>query len=163
MAHCHCGNESSFKDCCEKFITGKETPKTAESLMRARYSAYATGKVEFVGETHTADGEKFDLEEARRWSKESSWQGLEILNTKDGGEKDDHGIVEFVANYKGKDGTAHHHHEVSEFVKVDGKWLYKTGSIVGGGTIKREGPKVGRNDPCPCGSGKKFKKCCLNQ
>ena len=26
-------------------------------------------------------------------------------------------------------------------------------------TIKREGPKVGRNDPCPCGSGKKYKKC----
>ena len=26
--------------------------------------------------------------------------------------------------------------------------------------IKRETPKVGRNDPCPCGSGKKYKKCC---
>jgi uncharacterized protein YecA (UPF0149 family) len=25
----------------------------------------------------------------------------------------------------------------------------------------RPGPKVGRNDPCPCGSGKKYKKCCL--
>ena len=30
----------------------------------------------------------------------------------------------------------------------------------GGGTIVRNQPKVGRNDPCPCGSGKKFKKCC---
>lgn len=30
-----------------------------------------------------------------------------------------------------------------------------------GVTIKREGKKVGRNDPCPCGSGKKYKKCCL--
>ena len=27
-------------------------------------------------------------------------------------------------------------------------------------TYRREGPKVGRNDPCPCGSGKKYKKCC---
>ena len=27
-------------------------------------------------------------------------------------------------------------------------------------TFRREAPKVGRNDPCPCGSGKKFKKCC---
>ena len=27
-------------------------------------------------------------------------------------------------------------------------------------TVKREGKKVGRNDPCPCGSGKKYKKCC---
>jgi uncharacterized protein len=28
--------------------------------------------------------------------------------------------------------------------------------------IRREAPKVGRNDPCPCGSGRKFKKCCLH-
>jgi preprotein translocase subunit SecA len=30
-----------------------------------------------------------------------------------------------------------------------------------GVTIRREGKKVGRNDPCPCGSGKKYKRCCL--
>jgi len=29
-------------------------------------------------------------------------------------------------------------------------------------TVKRDAPKVGRNDPCPCGSGKKYKKCCIN-
>jgi uncharacterized protein YecA (UPF0149 family) len=29
-----------------------------------------------------------------------------------------------------------------------------------GRPIRRTEPKVGRNDPCPCGSGKKFKKCC---
>ena len=28
------------------------------------------------------------------------------------------------------------------------------------GTIRREGKKIGRNDPCPCGSGKKYKQCC---
>ena len=27
-------------------------------------------------------------------------------------------------------------------------------------TVRNEGPKVGRNDPCPCGSGKKYKNCC---
>ena len=32
-----------------------------------------------------------------------------------------------------------------------------------GETIRRDGPKVGRNDPCPCGSGKKYKKCCLKK
>ena len=35
-------------------------------------------------------------------------------------------------------------------------WLAKRGTQ----TIRREEPKVGRNDPCPCGSGKKFKQCC---
>ena len=35
-------------------------------------------------------------------------------------------------------------------------WLARRGA----GTFRREQPKVGRNDPCPCGSGRKFKKCC---
>ena len=30
-------------------------------------------------------------------------------------------------------------------------------------TFRREMPKVGRNDPCPCGSGKKYKNCCMNK
>jgi tetratricopeptide (TPR) repeat protein len=30
-------------------------------------------------------------------------------------------------------------------------------------TVRRETPKIGRNDPCPCGSGKKYKKCCINK
>ena len=30
-------------------------------------------------------------------------------------------------------------------------------------TYRREMPKVGRNDPCPCGSGKKYKNCCMNK
>ncbi|MBT6848912.1 MAG: hypothetical protein HOA14_15960, partial [Planctomycetaceae bacterium] len=42
-----------------------------------------------------------------------------------------------------------------------------TNSSDGGGdnskTIRNAGPKVGRNDPCPCGSGKKYKKCCLGK
>jgi uncharacterized protein YecA (UPF0149 family) len=42
---------------------------------------------------------------------------------------------------------------------------YSYGAAASGGrdakveTIQRQAPKVGRNDPCPCGSGKKFKKC----
>jgi DNA-binding Lrp family transcriptional regulator len=35
--------------------------------------------------------------------------------------------------------------------------------LAAGETYKREGKKVGRNDPCPCGSGRKYKKCCLNK
>lgn len=36
------------------------------------------------------------------------------------------------------------------------------GAIVPSEPYQRPAPKVGRNDPCPCGSGKKYKKCCLN-
>jgi preprotein translocase subunit SecA len=34
------------------------------------------------------------------------------------------------------------------------------GSVEKPETVRREGKKIGRNDPCPCGSGKKYKKCC---
>ena len=46
------------------------------------------------------------------------------------------------------------------------KWMQKHPEVLQGGetvkveTVRREEPKVGRNDPCPCGSGKKYKKCC---
>ena len=32
-------------------------------------------------------------------------------------------------------------------------------AVFSGDTVRRDAPKVGRNEPCPCGSGKKFKKC----
>lgn len=40
-------------------------------------------------------------------------------------------------------------------------WKEETGQFINA-PVRREAPKVGRNDPCPCGSGKKYKKCCLN-
>ena len=43
--------------------------------------------------------------------------------------------------------------------EADG-WKFEDGELVGETPIVREAPKVGRNDPCPCGSGKKYKKCC---
>ena len=55
-----------------------------------------------------------------------------------------------------------------ETVKITGAALEAIHSVDGGSkigtdvdrTIRNEGPKVGRNDPCPCGSGKKYKNCC---
>ena len=46
------------------------------------------------------------------------------------------------------------------------KWMKKHPEVLQGGesvkveTVRREEPKIGRNDPCHCGSGKKYKKCC---
>ena len=69
-------------------------------------------------------------------------------------------LGEFLARFRTKDGQAHVHHERSLFVKDKGRWLFKEGHTPGPGTMRRTAPKVGRNDPCACGSGKKFKKCC---
>ena len=52
------------------------------------------------------------------------------------------------------------HHERAEFSRIDGRWFYIDGEMIKAKPVVREAPKVGRNEPCPCGSGKKYKKCC---
>jgi SEC-C motif domain protein len=67
-------------------------------------------------------------------------------------------MVEFVARYR-MGGAEHAHHERATFQRHDGRWYFEDGDIVKARPVVREAPKVGRNEPCPCGSGKKFKKC----
>jgi len=100
-----------------------------------------------------------DEERARAWAEESEWLGLEILSTEAGGADDSHGKVEFIARYRNDHGD-HEHRERSEFSKRDGAWYLTCGHVVGPEPIRLTSPKIGRNDPCPCGSGKKYKKCC---
>ena len=76
-----------------------------------------------------------------------------------GGENDDEGYVEFIAHYSANGQTVEHH-EHSYFKRLDGEWKFIDGEIESGVPYVREEPKIGRNDPCPCGSGKKYKKCC---
>ena len=73
-------------------------------------------------------------------------------------ESDDEGIVEFEAEYTSK-GMHDIHHEIGGFKKINGEWLYSEG-MMRPTTVVREGRKIGRNEPCPCGSGKKYKNCC---
>ena len=110
--------------------------------------------------THVVEkGEEESSRQAtENWSKESEWQGLEILKTTKGGESDTTGTVEFKAHYM-VDRARHTHHELSRFEKKDGLWIFTEGQEINRPVIRDE-PKVGRNDPCPCGSGKKYKKCC---
>ena len=67
--------------------------------------------------------------------------------------------MEFTATYKER-GLVKPHHEISRFSRVDGQWYYVDGELVKPATEQRQRPKVGRNEPCPCGSGRKYKKCC---
>jgi len=141
-------------------ISGARAAVTAEALMRARYSAYVSGRLGFLGESLHPDHRKdYDPEATRRWARDSSWLSLEIRSTEAGGEGDREGRVEFVATYREK-GAIHRHHEVSRFLKEGGIWYFVDGQLQKPETQTRVVPKVGRNDPCPCGSGKKYKKCC---
>lgn len=166
MSLCPCrtldNNKLNYVDCCEPFVTGKKKAPTAETLMRSRYAAYVVKNIDYIDATQIVlENETFDKEEARKWADSSEWNGLEIMRTQKGAAGDNTGTVEFVAHYKDKaSGTELRHHETSLFQKKDGIWKFKEGQIHGAQPVKRLEPKIGRNDPCSCGSGKKFKKCC---
>jgi SEC-C motif-containing protein len=100
-----------------------------------------------------------DSDGARDWAENSEWHGLEIIATRDGGPDDQEGEVEFVASYT-YDGEDKQYHEVAGFHRADGIWGFTQGRPGTKKPVVRTGPRIGRNDPCHCGSGKKFKRCC---
>jgi len=160
MQDCHCGSGRPYADCCGPIIEGGQAAATAEALMRSRYSAYVVGAIDHLGDTlHPEHRGDWDRDATARWASQSEWLGLEIRDVEGGGENDDEGIVEFVANFT-EQGAHKVHHERSRFSRQDGRWYYVDGQLPRPVTQRHATPKVGRNDPCPCGSGKKYKKCC---
>lgn len=157
---CPCGSQLDYDKCCGPFHQKEKSPGSAEKLMRARYSAFVKNNIDFIAETHVPGTTDFDINEAKTWATDSTWKGLQILNTERGKEDNKDGVVEFKAIYADKEGKDYLHHEISTFKKIEDKWYYEDGQMVGTGPLVRSTPKVGRNEPCPCGSGKKFKKCC---
>lgn len=157
---CPCGSGKALAECCGPILEHARKAETAEQLMRARYTAYATCDIDFLYASSGKDVQaEFDPEASRRWAEGSKWLGMQVLATEKGGAEDDEGVVEFIASYAVKS-TTFEHHERSLFQRVDGEWKFIDGELVKPEPIVRETPKIGRNDPCPCGSGKKYKKCC---
>jgi SEC-C motif-containing protein len=157
---CICGKGESTETCCGPLLERQRRPDTAEALMRSRYVAYATGDIDYIIDTHDPKRvEEVDRASTETWSKQSQWLGLEILGTEGGGPDDERGIVEFCARYKLKNMTVSHR-ERAEFRKHEGRWVFVDGKEVPAPPVRNDEPRVGRNDPCPCGSGKKHKKCC---
>lgn len=113
---------------------------TPEDLMRSRYEAFVNMDGEYLSQT-TTQSSPTDMSAY----KNIKWLRLDIINAKDN-------IVEFKAFYS-EDGKMQVLHEISSFVKVDEKWLYDDGELLAS--------QIQRNDICPCGSGKKYKKCCM--
>lgn len=154
---CPCGSTLSYAKCCEPLIKGVAPATTAESLMRSRYTAYTKAAIDYLyATTHPEHRKGYDHEGTRTWAESSEWLGLEIVSSR-GGEEDSLGEVEFIARYR-EDGNETSHHERGKFKKLDGSWYFTEGKMVTASPIISN--KVGRNEPCPCGSGSKYKKCC---
>jgi SEC-C motif domain protein len=159
-SQCPCGSGVTLGQCCGAIISGKEMAKSAEALMRSRYTAYVVGDIDHIKKTQDSkSGGDFDEGVAKEWSQKSEWKSLEVVRTEKGLESDSIGMVEFKATflYEGKESC---HHETAFFKKQDGNWVFSEGKVVQQ-PFRLTEPKIGRNDPCGCGSGKKYKKCCL--
>lgn len=159
MTACPCQSGKDFAACCGPIIDGVAKAATPEALMRSRYSAHVVGNFEHVANTHAPEARStYNVSAAKAQNKNTEWVGLEIRETSDGGADDEVGTVLFTARYN-ENGALHAHRELASFRREDGDWVYVDGKINPQSDPVRV-DKVGRNDPCPCGSGKKFKKCC---
>lgn len=146
--------------------------------MRARYTAYVVQDYTFIWRTY-ANAQRANLSPAllADSAKGTRWLGLQVVtshsvpahvkNAKEqpaskspsqqqaSQQHSQQAQVEFRAFSK-QDGHYHCLHELSDFVREQGEWRYLSGTFMAdNGEFK---PKV--NGPCPCQSGKKFKKCC---
>ncbi|MDX1737940.1 MAG: YchJ family protein [Alphaproteobacteria bacterium] len=158
MSLCPCGSKTEYDACCGPLHNG-ELGQTPEAVMRSRYSAFVVNKLDYLEETLTEESKAdYDAEETAAWAENAKWQKLDVRNTTGGGKDDSVGSVEFVATFKVGPET-HAHHENSIFIKEGDRWLYSHGEM-NPKPQQRVVQKVGRNEPCTCGSGKKYKKCC---
>lgn len=122
---CPCGSKQGFYDCCWPFISGAELPKTAEQLMRSRYTAFTKGNVDYIASTmQEAPGASANIQDELAWIHDVKWLGLRVDHTEDGGPDDSEGLVQFVARFKDPHGKAHRLGETSLFEKIDGRWVY---------------------------------------
>ncbi|WP_028111030.1 YchJ family protein [Ferrimonas futtsuensis] len=152
MSLCHCGGPLPFERCCQPFHLGKALATTPEQLMRSRYSAFVTAQASYLLTTHDPETRQGLTEQVLKQScEESDFVGLQITDVPPC--EQDEGVVEFRAWYRqGKEILALW--ERSRFRRLESRWYYHSGEI-------QPAVKLGRNDLCPCGSGKKAKKCCL--
>lgn len=151
-----------YSNCCQPYHdsllnddTATIQAETAERLMRSRYSAFVMLKPEYIVKTTVpAQQDLLDIKSIENWARSTNWAGLKIVeHTPKLGKR--HAQVEFKAFYTAQDGQQAAHHELSSFVKIKDKtgerWYFLDPTIA---------MDVSQKQPCICGSGEKFKRCC---
>lgn len=158
---------------------GQKFADNAAQLMRARYAAFVLQHVEYIVAT-TAPFQRplLDTKAISDWAQQTDWAGLEVINhlAKLGKR---HAQVEFKAYFYLPNASTGHsagldlagldlavldnkgldskgvHHELSTFVNIpthdNSRWYFLDPTVV---------MPVTQKQPCPCGSGEKYKRCC---
>ncbi|MEQ0581177.1 YchJ family protein [Pantoea dispersa] len=146
---CPCCSGEQYSLCCQPFLNGQQTPQRAEQLMRSRYSAYVKQNGAWLVETWHPSQRVAGLETLLSESfATTEWLGLNVTRCNHGSHENE-AFVTFFARYLEKGRTCSLY-ECSRFLREDQRWYYVDGTT----------PELGRNDRCPCGSDKKYKKCC---
>ena len=122
--NCPCGNPKSYAACCQVAHQSITNVKTAEQLMRSRYTAFTMGNGDYLMQSHHSTTQPTqEKENIENWANSVVWLGLDVLHTTKGLATDNEGTVEFTAHFleNGKPATIH---ENSKFIKENGLWMY---------------------------------------
>ncbi len=149
---CPCGSSKPFTQCCQPIFLDHGRATSAELLLRSRYTAFVyKNSGHLMASWHSRTRPKALNHE----DFQVVWLGIEIHEREKGGPEDDSGTIEFTTSYIEK-GRLCLLREKSRFLKEQQLWYYLNG------TVEIDQKKIERNRSCPCGSGKKFKRCCLH-
>ncbi len=113
---CPCGSGAGYDTCCGPLHRGEVDARTAEQLMRSRYSAFALGDVGYLLRTWhpRTQPEHLNLDA------DVTWLSLQVLAA-------DGDTVEFIARYRAPSGRGFQR-EISRFAKRAGRWFYVDGT-----------------------------------
>ncbi len=146
---CPCCSGQQYSLCCQPYLARAAQPPTAEALMRSRYSAYVKHDLAWLLATwHPAQRSPSLSASLSESFQNTQWLGLNVIAC-EAGNHENESLVTFFARYV-ENHTNGFIYERSRFLREDHRWYYVDGTY----------PQPGRNDACPCGSGKKYKKCC---
>lgn len=152
MQPCPCTSGHNFGSCCGPYIEGERHADTASALMRSRYSAYTLHHADYLLATWHPSTRPASLD----FDPQTQWMRLELAESSQGEPGDTTGTVFFTAHFiSGKQLCTMS--EKSQFRQENGKWFYIDG------ICEMTQQPLHRSSSCPCGSGKKYKRCCLNR
>ncbi|KMT65361.1 YchJ family protein [Catenovulum maritimum] len=150
---CPCNSEKPFSVCCEPYLTNKLKAENAEVLMRSRYTAYHQKHISYLVDTqHKSTHSEHIAEEIQAFADQAKFIKLTVIK---------HEVislaqqrVEFEARYI-IENTLFTMREISNFTMENNLWYYLDGQL------NSKETKLSKNAVCPCGKGKKYKRCCI--
>lgn len=126
-ANCPCGRIVDYASCCGRLHAGLPAPD-AEALMRSRYAAYTLGNIDYLLQTWHASTRPAADTLAPPSDARMVWLGLDVVARKV--TSPEHATVEFIARFRIGGGSAQRQHELSRFVREDGRWYYVDGDML---------------------------------